>query len=359
MTKIMPEAFFVMPKEAFVTTACEKVFVDFLYSKLGLVIRKHQLNGLHNAIYEGCRYFGHGNWQDYFAALKYGNNVSPEMEQLIAAVTIGESYFFRDQNQIAWLRDTWLPQMIDQRRKQGDLSLRIWSAGCSSGQELYTLAILLAEALPDLDAWNIHLMGTDINADVLSNALRGHYSSWSFRATPDAVRDRYFNSQNNGFTINDHLRHMACFTYLNLADDEYPSMLTQTNSMDLILCRNVFIYFDKAVVDRVMQRFSRCLLPGGVLMLGASDLIASGIDSLRLIQHENIFYYHNSSPQSYDSGSINNYDAVSVSQDKPNAARQRTVQLRLKNHRCRYLRQMRSMRYCMMVAGLKRSISSK
>jgi len=309
-----------IPKEALVTAACEKAFVDFLYAKLGLVIKKHQLKSLHDAIYAGCRCYGYVSWQDYFAALKYGSNVSPEMEQLIAGVTVGESYFFRDQNQIAWLRDIWLPQIIEQRRKQGDRSLRIWSAGCSNGQELYTLAMLLAEALPDLDAWNIHLLGTDINADALSNALTGHYSSWSFRATPDAVRDRYFSGQHNGYTINDDLRHMACFTYLNLADDEFPSMLSQTNTMDLILCRNVFIYFDKAVVDRVMQRFSRCLLPGGVLMLGASDMIATSLDSLRLIQHESIFYYHNSSAQRCGAAEINKHNIVPIRQEKPHVA---------------------------------------
>jgi len=278
----------------FVTPECEKAFVAFLYAKLGLVIKKHQLNSLHAAIDKGCRLFGHVRWQDYFAALDRGDTSSPEMERLIAGVTIGESYFFRDQNQITWLRDFWLPQIIAQRRKQGDKSLRIWSAGCSNGQELYTLAMLLAEALPDLDEWNIPLLGTDINADVLSTALCGQYSSWSFRATPDSVRDRYFSSQESSYTINEALRRIPYFTFLNLADDEYPSMLTQTNAMDLILCRNVFIYFDKAVVDRVMVKFAQCLLPGGVLMLGASDLIASGMDSLRLVQHENIFYYHNS-----------------------------------------------------------------
>ncbi len=277
-----------------VTAECEKTFVDFLYAKLGLVIKKHQLKVLHDAIDKGCRLFGHIRWQDYYEALKHDDAASTEMEQLIADVTIDESYFFRDQNQISWLRDHWLPEIIAQRRQQDDLSLRIWSAGCSNGQELYTIAMLLAEALPDMDEWNIHLLGTDINADVLGNAMRGHYSSWSFRATSDSMRERYFCSQNSGHTINDKLRHMPHFTFLNLADDAYPSILTQTNAMDLILCRNVFIYFDKAVVDRVMQRFSHCLLPAGVLMLGASDLIASSMESIRLVQHGDIFYYRNS-----------------------------------------------------------------
>lgn len=277
---------------AFVTAECEKSFIDFLYKKLGLVIKRHQLKSLHDAIDKGCRVFGYLRWQDYFEALQQSDSASAEMEQLIAGVTIGESYFFRDQNQIAWLRENWLPQIIAQRRRSGEKNLRIWSAGCSNGQELYTIAILLAEALPDLDEWNIHLLGTDINAEVLSTALQGHYSAWSFRATPEAVRERHFFSQNKGYTINDNLRQMPNFTFLNLADDEYPSMLTQTNAMDLILCRNVFIYFDQAVVDKIMLRFSRSLVPGAILMLGASDLSASDTGQLTLERDGNVFYYH-------------------------------------------------------------------
>ncbi|MDQ6993030.1 MAG: protein-glutamate O-methyltransferase CheR [Mariprofundus sp.] len=274
--------------------ACEQLFVDFLYQKLGLVIKKHQLKTLHDAIDKGCALFACLTWQDYYQRLKKADKIAPEMEHLTAAVTIGESYFFRDHNQIAYLRDEWLPEIIAKRRRQGNKSLRIWSSGCSNGQELFTIAMLLADAIDDLPQWNIQLLGTDINVNVLSTALRGHYTSWSFRATDNTVRDQYFKRQLDGYTIDEKLRGMTSFTYLNLADDEYPSILTKTHSMDLILCRNVFIYFDKAVVDRVMSKFSQCLLPGGVLMLGASDLIATNTDSLRLIQHGDIFYYQHS-----------------------------------------------------------------
>lgn len=279
-------------KQIEITPKCEEQFVSFLYQKLGLVIQDHQLRSMRDTIEQGCHLFGYREAEAYLETLEFSSTSSPEMEQLIAGVTIGESYFFRDHKQISFLRDHWLPELIKGRRIEGNRSLRIWSAGCSNGQELYTVAMLLAELIPDLDEWNIHLLGTDINADVLSNAVHGHFTEWSFRAMTDAMRERYFSSQNRGYVIHSALRRMAHFTYLNLADDDYPSILTQTNALDLILCRNVFIYFDHPVIERVMQKFTRSLTPGGMVMLGASDLMVSSSSELVLKQKGEIFYYH-------------------------------------------------------------------
>ncbi|MES0371935.1 MAG: CheR family methyltransferase [Mariprofundaceae bacterium] len=288
-------------KKIQITPECEERFVSFLYRKLGLVIQDHQLRSMRDTIEQGSHLFGYRECEAYLKALEFCSTSSPEMEQLIAGVTIGESYFFRDHKQINYLRDNWLPELINRRRKEGNRSIRIWSAGCSNGQELYTVAMLLAEQIPDLEAWNIHLLGTDINADVLSNAVHGHYTEWSFRAMTDAMRERHFSSQNRGHVIHSALRRMAHFTYLNLADDDYPSILTQTNALDLILCRNVFIYFDRPVIERVMQKFTRSLMPGGMVMLGASDLMVSSSADLALKQKGEIFYYHKSREQ--ESGS--------------------------------------------------------
>ncbi len=260
--------------------------------RTGIRILDHQMDTLRRTVANGLSRFGHGDAAGYLAALRAARASSPEHEHLIAGITVGESYFFRDQAQMAWLREQWLPQLIARRRAENDLSLRIWSAGSSDGQELYSLAMLLAEQLPDLERWNLHLLGTDINAEALARALRGRYSEWSLRATPEAARQRHFRQERDrAWSISAALRGHVHFAYLNLREDSFPSMLSETNALDLILCRNVFIYFDPAIVAEVMRKFHDCLLPGAHLLLGASDLIDSGtLDGFSLHNLDNAFY---------------------------------------------------------------------
>lgn len=244
--------------------------------RTGIRIHDHQMDTLRRTVADGLNRFGHAGEADYLAALRAARANSPEHEHLIAGITVGESYFFRDQTQMAWLREQYLPRLIARRREENNRTLRIWSAGCSDGQELYSLAMLLADLLPDLDDWNLHLLGTDINAVALARALRGRYSEWSLRATPDSTRLRHFRQERDrAWSIAPALRKCVRFAYLNLREDSFPSMLSETIALDLILCRNVFIYFDPLIVAEVMSKFHACLLPGGHLLLGASDLIDS------------------------------------------------------------------------------------
>jgi len=260
--------------------------------RTGIRILDHQMDTLRRTVADGLSRFGHGDAADYLAALRAAQASSPEHEHLIAGITVGESYFFRDQAQMAWLREQLLPQLIARRRAENNLSLRIWSAGCSDGQELYSVAMLLAELLPDLEHWNLHLLGTDLNAVALARALRGRYSEWSLRATPEAARQRHFHQEKDRtWSISAALRGHVHFAYLNLREDSFPSMLSETAALDLILCRNVFIYFDPAIVTEVMRKFHACLVPGAHLLLGASDLIdSSTLKGFSLHNLDNAFY---------------------------------------------------------------------
>lgn len=256
--------------------AIEEQLCLLVRERTGIRIHDHQMDTLRRTVADGLSRFGHAGEADYLAALRATQASSPEHEHLIAGITVGESYFFRDQTQMAWLREDYLPRLIARRRAEKNLSLRIWSAGCSDGQELYSLAMLLADLLPDLEHWNLHLLGTDLNAVALARALRGRYSEWSLRATPEATRLRHFRQERDRtWSIAPALRQRVRFAYLNLRADSFPSMLSETTALDLILCRNVFIYFDPAIVTEVMAKFHACLIPGGCLLLGASDLIDS------------------------------------------------------------------------------------
>jgi len=208
-----------------------------------------------------------------------------------SGITIGESYFFRDDAQMAFLRDVFFPQLIQRRREQGDLKLRIWSAGCSSGQELYSLCIMLHELLPDIDRWHLHLLGTDINPDALSDAIRGRYSEWSLRAISDECRQRYFTPAGNEHKLDAGVRQQTRFAYLNLKDDSYPSILNETNALDLIMCRNVFIYLQKQLLNKVVTRMRDCLQHEGMLMLGATDTVNINVRDFTLHNHGYVHYY--------------------------------------------------------------------
>lgn len=272
--------------------AVEEQICRLVRERTGIRILDHQLDTLRRTVAAGLQRFGHETAAEHLDALRTTQAASPEYEHLIAGITVGESYFFRDQAQMDWLREQWLPQLILRRRAEHKLSLRIWSAGCSDGQELYSLTMLLSELLPDLERWNLHLLGTDLNAAALSRALSGRYSEWSLRATPEAARKRHFRwEKGNTWSVAPELRSRVRFSYLNLRDDSFPSMLSETTALDLVLCRNVFIYFDPAVVAAVMRKFHACLVPDGCLLLGASDLIdSSTLGGFSLEHLGNAFY---------------------------------------------------------------------
>jgi len=272
--------------------AHEEQLTRLVRESTGIRLHDHQLETLRRTVTEGCARFGHEDLDSYIDALGRARPASPEYEHLIAGITVGESYFFRDQAQMNFLRDTWLPALIARRRQEGNLFLRIWSAGCSDGQELYSIALLLAGLLPDLERWNLHLLGTDLNVTALARAVQARYSEWSLRATPDAERQRFFRQEADGaWVLSPALRRLGRFAYLNLREDCFPSILSETVALDLILCRNVFIYFDPAVVNQVMAKFHASLAPGGCLLLGASDLVdSSRLDGFSLRQAENTSY---------------------------------------------------------------------
>jgi chemotaxis protein methyltransferase CheR len=210
------------------------------------------------------------NMDEYFNLLCDQQAGAVEMDRLINAVTISETHFFRDAAQFNALYDKVLPQLIE--RKRSLRSLRIWSAGCASGEEPYSLAIALRELLPDIDQWAITIIGTDINTASLERARLASYGSWAFREDrAKYLRLRYFTPNNNRFDLNPEVRHMVTFKRLNLVEPCYPSYETNTMLMDLILCRNVTIYFNAAVTKWVVDRFYDALSDGGWLIVGHSE----------------------------------------------------------------------------------------
>jgi chemotaxis protein methyltransferase CheR len=197
---------------------------------------------------------------------------SAEWRHLAARLTVGETYFFRDAPCFATLEQDVLPELIAARRASGHPRLRVWSAGCASGEEAYSIAILLDRLLPDVEDWALTILATDINTEALAVARRGLYREWSFRETPRTITDRYFRPRDAGtFEIDPRIRRMVTVAPLNLAADIYPSAATNTAAMDVILCRNVMMYFTRDVQQATIARLARALVPGGWLVVSAVE----------------------------------------------------------------------------------------
>src|SRR6185437_4072421 len=171
------------------------------------------------------------------------------------------------------LENTILPDLIKRKREENNYSLRIWSAGCSSGEEIYSIAMMLNKLIPDMSAWHIHLLGTDINTFALKKAITGCFNEWSMRSIDEQYKKRYFTVENKKYFILKKIQDMVTFSYLNLNEDTFPSILNNTNFQNLILCRNVLIYFDRDRGIDLIKKLNACLVPGGILILGASDPI--------------------------------------------------------------------------------------
>ncbi len=280
-----------MPDDKLILSAqCQEAFCRFILARTGIIIQEHQYDNLQSAVFSACRRFGYASAFEYLIKLEQGADPPRELEFLISAITVRESYFFRDQFQIDFIRDTWLPGIM-LKKQSGEKRLRIWSAGCSGGEEVYTIAILLMETLQDVHTWNINLLGTDINTVVLSDAASGIYKDWAFRTTPQHIQDKYFIKKDFAFHLRPDIREMAQFKHLNLIEEHFSRNLDTTHPFDMILCRNVFIYLDHRIVQGILKNFVSLLSPDGILILGASDLVETNIPGLELHYHQNMFYY--------------------------------------------------------------------
>jgi chemotaxis protein methyltransferase CheR len=205
---------------------------------------------------------------DYLEALRTGQ---AELDELITELTVGETYFFREPLQWEVLRDQVLPELL--RARPAGHVLRVWSAGCASGEEAYSLAVLLDElGLVDRS----QILATDLSRTALEKARRAVYGAWSLRGIDPSIVLNHFSPHGARWRLHERLRARVDLERLNLAADPYPSFANGTWRMDLILCRNVLIYLAEAAVERVLHQLAECLAPGGWLLTGASDPVPTG-----------------------------------------------------------------------------------
>ncbi len=192
----------------------------------------------------------------------------PRLHTLVSHLTIGDTYFFRERGTFDALAQHVLPELI----RRGKRSLRLWSAACSTGEEPYSLAILMQQVLPDWSEWDVTILGTDINERALHKAAEGIYGQWSFRNAPPGFRETFFTQTAKGrYSIREEIRKRVRFARLNLAQDPWPTLVTGANAMDLILCRNVLMYFSSERANQVAQSLLTSLADEGWLSVSPSE----------------------------------------------------------------------------------------
>lgn len=247
---------------------------DFLAAQMGMRLAPSRWPDLTRALQSLARTRGCSDPDDmdsFADRLMQQPLTHDDIATLARQLSIGETYFFRDPDLFAALEQHVLPPLIAARRAAADRRLSIWSAGCSSGEELYSLAIVLSRLLPDLREWNLHLVGSDIDPAALAKARRGVYRNWSFRGLPQALRSVYFRANGESeYDIRPMLRQPIHFIHHNLAGDDPPPMRPATG-YDLVLCRNVLMYFDDIVIEHAVRRLAASLADDGWLAVSAAE----------------------------------------------------------------------------------------
>lgn len=247
-------------------------YLNFVKNRFGIIIKREHKE-LAKAVKHDCDKYNISP-VELLAILKSSDDESESLNRIVSAITIGETYFFRDKHQMKVLSEMVLPAIIKRKLKNNERSLRVWSAGCSSGEEIYTIIMLIKDIVNNLDDWQYFFLATDINLDVLKKGISGRYGEWSMRSIPQEYLKRYFIKDKNQYQLCDEIKNLVTFDYLNLNGDSYPSLMSGTMMHDLIICRNVLIYFDTDHTMKIINRLARSLSDSGYIMLGASDPVA-------------------------------------------------------------------------------------
>lgn len=243
---------------------------EFVTARMGLKFPQEKWRELDRNMKPLAAEFGFSNAVDCVEWLLSSRLTRPQMETLASHLTVGETYFFREKQVFEILEERIVPEWIASRRNT-EPRLRIWSAGCCSGEEPYSIAMFLSKAIPDWKNWKISILATDINPRFLRKASRGIYNEWSFRDTPSWAKHGCFKKLKDNYEILPRFKEMVTLGYLNLAEDNYPSLLNNTNAMDLIFCRNVLMYFSEEQARKVIGRFHSSLAEGGSLVVSATE----------------------------------------------------------------------------------------
>lgn len=244
---------------------------EFIYRRAGMRFESKKIYFLSKRIQKRMDHLGVESASDYIRVLRFSDPGGVEFQQLVNLLTVNETYFFRDFGQLEAFAEHCLQELCETKGSRGEKSLRIWSAGCSTGEEPYTLAIILQEMLDDLKEWVVDIMACDIDLVVLEKAKQAVYETRSLRDVPPEYLERHFQKKTNGsYKVSQTIKKMVRFEHLNLSHKE---ALRKHRGFDFIFCRNVLIYFDDISRKQLVDYFYTALNPGGFIFLGSSESV--------------------------------------------------------------------------------------
>ncbi len=244
-------------------------FRDFIYEKSGIFVEEKRKYLLEHRFSKRLNELNLKSFSEYLQLLKFDARRTEEMKVLYELITTNETSLFRDTKQLDSFKNVVLAEVLAAQRKAGKFELNIWSAGCSSGEEPYTLSIMLHEALgPELSRWRVTITANDLSPAMIAKAKAGVYTDYAFKTTPAEIKTRYFKPAAGGLQVDPKVQKLVNFQLINLND---PLAVKRVPKSQIVFCRNVIIYFDDAMKKRVAQAFYDNLLPNGYLILGHSE----------------------------------------------------------------------------------------
>ena len=250
---------------------------DLVSERLGVWFGPESRASLERRLRERLVARGVTSFADYYQLLRYGIGAAEEWEEASDLLTTHETYFFREDYQLRAFQNELLPMFAERSKRR---RLQVWSAGCSSGEEAYTIGILVLEsALFDPDS-ELRVYGSDLSKRCIKEARRGVYGPSSFRSTPEPAKGRWFTQEAGGASVVPEVRAICHFGQMNLLDEERTHLVGRC---DVIFCRNVVLYFDAPARRRVIDMFYDRLVPGGVLLLGHAESLLNVSTAFELL----------------------------------------------------------------------------
>ncbi len=269
------------------------LFQGLIVEACGLHFEEDRKQSLHLALWERLQQRGYDSYREYYNLLKFHPDGRLEISELLDLITIGETYFFRNKAQFNVLVNSVLPEIMKRKSGSQGKSIRVWSAGCSRGDEPYSIAIAIREVLPSDQKWTLSILGTDINRNGLARAKEATYGEKDVAHLPKEYLDKYFKPKGSTYVLNPDVRELVQFEHHNLVKD--PFVNEKMQMVDLVFCRNVTIYFDFQTTRRVIENFYNSLVPEGYLFLGHTETLWQITDKFERVEFPQTFIYQKKS----------------------------------------------------------------
>ncbi|WP_319765286.1 protein-glutamate O-methyltransferase CheR [Maridesulfovibrio sp.] len=262
---------------------------DFIYEQAGIFIAANRKYLLENRLANRLKELNLKSFGEYYSYLQYDPGRKAELNKLFEVITTNETSFYRNPPQLKVFQTKVLPAVLDELRKKRRKRLRIWSAGCSTGEEPYTLSMIIHDVLgSELSSWDIKITANDLSERVLKSARRAVYSEYSLRTTPKPIIAKYFDKDGKQYKVKPSVKKLVSFGQINLSDR---MQVKRVERSEIVFCRNVIIYFDEDMKKKVINAYYDNLVPGGYLIIGHSESLHNITRAFKPVHHPGAIIY--------------------------------------------------------------------